>query len=107
MQVNILFRLYEYCGKFDNGKLLLFQVLDELYKVLWRIRTDTNPPRAHELLQELRDISSMAMEHFDEYIANELKNKMPPMQLSLNTSLPGPSGVVFNSEFLCQYTYGV
>ncbi len=33
------------------------------------------PPRSNELLQELRDISSMAMEHFDEKIVPMLKNK--------------------------------
>ncbi len=35
------------------------------------------PPRPHEILQELRDISSMAMEHFDEKVVPILKKKMP------------------------------
>lgn len=33
-------------------------------------------PRTHDLLQELRDISSMAMEHFDEKIAPGLRKKL-------------------------------
>ena len=49
-----------------------------------------NPPRAHELLQELRDISSMAMEHFDEHIVPRLKPKMPALpSYNLNTSYVG------------------
>lgn len=35
-----------------------------------------SPPRAHEILQELRDISSMAMEHFDEKILPDLKHSI-------------------------------
>lgn len=33
--------------------------------------------RAHEVLQELRDISSMAIEHFDEKIVPEIKKNRP------------------------------
>jgi len=54
-----------------------YQVLDEVYRVLRSVHLDPNPPRAHELLQELRDISSMAMEHFDEKIAPRLKSNLP------------------------------
>ncbi len=32
-----------------------------------------NPPKSYELLQELRDISSMAMEHFEEHIVPTMK----------------------------------
>ena len=56
----------------------MFQVLDELFEVLTCVRKICNPPRAHEMLQELRDISSMAMEHFDEHIVPILKSRMPP-----------------------------
>ena len=44
-----------------------------MFRVLHFVKTSPSPPRAHELLQELRDISSMAMEHFDEKIVPELK----------------------------------
>jgi len=47
-----------------------------MFQVLLNVRHHPNPPRAHELLQELRDISSMAMEHFDEKIVPQLKKKM-------------------------------
>ncbi|KAK8780795.1 hypothetical protein V5799_017864, partial [Amblyomma americanum] len=57
---------------------LVVQVIDEIFRVLRLVQGAGNgctstPPRAHEILQELRDISSMAMEHFDERIAPGLK----------------------------------
>lgn len=36
-----------------------------------------NPPKSYELLQELRDISSMAMEHFEEHIVPTMKKNHP------------------------------
>lgn len=45
-------------------------------RVLRCVANNPNPPRAHEILQELRDISSMAMEHFDEKILPQLKLNM-------------------------------
>lgn len=56
---------------------IFVQVLDEIYGILRSIRVNPSPPRTHELLQELRDISSMAMEHFDEKIAPTLRDKVP------------------------------
>jgi F-box protein 28 len=38
---------------------------------------ETKNLRAHEVLQELRDISSMAIEHFDEKIVPEIKKNRP------------------------------
>ncbi|XP_054164611.1 F-box only protein 28-like [Oppia nitens] len=52
------------------------KVIDEIYRVLRVIQTNPNPPRVHELMQELRDISSMAMEYFEEKIAPTLKTKL-------------------------------
>lgn len=49
------------------------RVLDEIFRILRLISKTTKPLRPHEVLQELRDISSMAIEHFDEKIANNLK----------------------------------
>ncbi|KAK6183054.1 hypothetical protein SNE40_010606 [Patella caerulea] len=67
--------------KYIDSDLCCFipgKVLDELF---WILRTlqciDKKPPRAHEFLQELRDISSMAMEHFDECIVPILKQQLP------------------------------
>lgn len=51
-------------------------MIDEIYKVLRVIQNNPNPPRVHELLQELRDISSMAMEYFEEKVAPKLKLKL-------------------------------
>ncbi|EEC13977.1 F-box containing protein, putative [Ixodes scapularis] len=77
------------------------KVIDEIFRVLRLVQKGGTPPRAHEILQELRDISSMAMEHFDERIAPELKLHMAPMKpphLSFLASGQGalhqcPSGV--------------
>jgi len=50
--------------------------------VLRTIQADENPPRAYEILQELRDISSMAMEYFDEKIVPGFKCQvLAPMKL--------------------------
>ena len=71
----------------------LFQVLDEIYCILKSVRVNPNPPRAHELLQELRDISSMAMEHFDEKIAPNLRDQIPEAsELRLILSARNSSG---------------
>lgn len=65
------------------------KVIDEIFRVLRLVQgaggqgcTGT-PPRAHEILQELRDISSMAMEHFDERIAPGLKLHVGPLKPTL------------------------
>lgn len=65
------------------------KVIDEIFRVLRLVQgaggqgcTGT-PPRAHEILQELRDISSMAMEHFDERIAPGLKLHVGPLKPAL------------------------
>lgn len=64
------------------------KVIDEIFRVLRLVQgtghgCTSTPPRAHEILQELRDISSMAMEHFDERIAPGLKLHVGPMKPSL------------------------
>lgn len=52
------------------------KIIDEALNIL-RLVSDTTGNnrqlRAHEVLQELRDISSMAIDHFDEKIAHILK----------------------------------
>lgn len=49
------------------------RVLDEINSILKLLASTTKPLRPHEVLQELRDISSMAIEHFDEKIAVHFK----------------------------------
>ncbi|CAB0033402.1 unnamed protein product [Trichogramma brassicae] len=49
------------------------KVIDEIFKILFMIEFTKVPPRTPEILQELRDISSMAMEHFDEKILPDLR----------------------------------
>ncbi|XP_066592217.1 F-box only protein 28 [Prorops nasuta] len=61
------------------------KVIDEIFRVLRLIRDSKTPPRPHEILQELRDISSMAMEHFDEKI-------LPDLRHSICTSVVGNVG---------------
>ena len=62
-------------GCFIPGK-----VIDEIISVLRTIKKDENPPRAYEILQELRDISSMAMEYFDDKIFSTLKVQLSPLR---------------------------
>jgi len=86
------------------------QVLDEIYRILKSVRVSPNPPRAHELLQELRDISSMAMEHFDEKIAPKLRDQMPEAS-GLRLILSSGSGAANRSSasysFRFRGMYGV
>lgn len=59
-------------------------VLDELYQLLHRLQnTESQPPRAYDLLQSLRDLSTMAMEHFEEYIVPLLKAQMTERSQSI------------------------
>ncbi|KAL7734058.1 hypothetical protein ACLKA6_011743 [Drosophila palustris] len=65
------------------------RVLDEIISILKLLSTTTKPLRPHEVLQELRDISSMAIEHFDEKIAVNFK-----LAMKLNESSASGSGRV-------------
>ncbi|XP_053953237.1 uncharacterized protein LOC128860037 [Anastrepha ludens] len=65
-----------YC-KYIDLNLCCFipgRVLDEIFRILALVSKTRKTLRPHEVLQELRDISSMAIEHFDEKIANLLKS---------------------------------
>jgi len=53
-----------------------------------------NPPKSYELLQELRDISSMAMEHFEEHIIPTMKRN----QILDNNLHSGGSGNSSNDD---------
>ena len=68
--------------------LYFAKVLDEMFKVLLALEDTCTQPRTHELLQELRDISSMAMEHFEEKIVPKIKQKISPVTMALTAPLP-------------------
>lgn len=71
------------------------KVIDEIFRVLRHVMTSTTQLRAHELLQELRDISSMAMEHFDEKVVPRLKQHLAtaPNRSCHSVSIAGPSNL--------------
>ncbi|ENN72196.1 hypothetical protein YQE_11156, partial [Dendroctonus ponderosae] len=52
------------------------KVLDEIKCILNVVETSQSPPRPLQLLQELRDLSSMAIEHFDEHILPRCREKL-------------------------------
>lgn len=82
--------------------MFILQVIDEILHVLGiisRVRASNTsqafilserPLRTHEVLQELRDISSMAIDHFEEKIAPSLKKaycELPTRSLLNCTSI--------------------
>ncbi|XP_051937091.1 F-box only protein 28 [Hippocampus zosterae] len=95
--------------KYVDSNLCCFipgKVIDEIYRVLRYVNSTRAPQRAHEVLQELRDISSMAMEYFDEKIVPILKKKLPGADLSgrLIGSAPvaGPSSSLTTMSLLAK-----
>ncbi|KAF7989799.1 hypothetical protein HCN44_008473 [Aphidius gifuensis] len=83
--------------KYVNMRICCFipgKVIDEAFRVLRMLMETRNAPRAHEVLQELRDISSMAMEHFDEKILPELKSNLST--ISTSYELPGRSNSILS-----------
>ncbi|XP_077438584.1 F-box only protein 28 [Vanacampus margaritifer] len=95
--------------KYVDSTLCCFipgKVIDEIYRVLRYVNSTRAPQRAHEVLQELRDISSMAMEYFDEKIVPILKKKLPGADLSgrLIGSSPvaGPSSSLATMSLLAK-----
>ncbi|GAA6091692.1 F-box only protein 28 isoform X1 [Tachysurus ichikawai] len=95
--------------KYVDSNLCCFipgKVIDEIYRVLRYVNSTRAPQRAHEVLQELRDISSMAMEYFDEKIVPILKKKLPGADLSgrLIGSAPvaGPSNSLSTMTLLAK-----
>lgn len=68
------------------------KVIDEVLNILKIVETTNKPLRAHEVLQELRDISSMATDHFDDEIAPVLKQRyVVEQQNSSSSSSPSSS----------------
>ncbi|XP_034408616.1 F-box only protein 28 [Cyclopterus lumpus] len=97
--------------KYVDSNLCCFipgKVIDEIYRVLRYVNSTRAPQRAHEVLQELRDISSMAMEYFDEKIVPILKKKLPGADLSHrligSTPVAGPSTSLTTMSLLAKNT---
>uniref|UniRef100_A0AAQ4RX26 F-box protein 28 n=1 Tax=Gasterosteus aculeatus aculeatus TaxID=481459 RepID=A0AAQ4RX26_GASAC len=97
--------------KYVDSNLCCFipgKVIDEIYRVLRYVNSTRAPQRAHEVLQELRDISSMAMEYFDEKIVPILKKKLPGADLSGrligSTPVAGPSTSLTTMSLLAKNT---
>ncbi|XP_059062739.1 F-box only protein 28 [Achroia grisella] len=66
-------------SKFIDSGMCCFipgRVIDEMRRVLYIVETMKTPPRAHEVLQELRDISSMAIEHFDDKVSPAFRKRL-------------------------------
>ena len=77
------------------------KVIDEIFSVLRSLQTEEQPPRAYEILQELRDISSMAMEYFDEKIVPTLPCPVSPLKASFlpGVSISGGSGYALSVRY--------
>ncbi|XP_077468691.1 F-box only protein 28 isoform X2 [Stigmatopora argus] len=95
--------------KYVDSNLCCFipgKVIDEIYRVLRYVNSTRAPQRAHEVLQELRDISSMAMEYFDEKIVPILKKKLPGADLSArligSAPVTGPSSSLTTMSLLAK-----
>ena len=91
-------------GKYMDANLCCFipgKIIDEIYNVLNILRTNQETPRTYEVLQELRDISSMAMEHFDEKIVPGLiKRHQKENEKSSSSSTPSSSSPLTPSRLL-------
>lgn len=51
---------------------LLFQIIDEIYKILRYVQSTPSLNRAYKVTDELFDLSTMAMEYFKEHIEPSL-----------------------------------
>uniref|UniRef100_A0A182PAZ9 F-box domain-containing protein n=1 Tax=Anopheles epiroticus TaxID=199890 RepID=A0A182PAZ9_9DIPT len=93
-------------SKFIEKELCCFipgKVIDEVLNILGLIENTSRPLRAHEVLQELRDISSMAIEHFDENIAHRLKKIIGVQhhpKLGSHHNLPFPAAAFIQHEVM-------
>ncbi|XP_049290816.1 uncharacterized protein LOC125767899 [Anopheles funestus] len=93
-------------SKFIEKELCCFipgKVIDEVLNILGLIENTSRPLRAHEVLQELRDISSMAIEHFDENIAHRLKKIIGVQhhpKLGSHHNLPFPAASFIQHEVM-------
>ncbi|XP_013134582.1 PREDICTED: F-box only protein 28 [Papilio polytes] len=86
-------------SKFIDSGMCCFipgRVIDEIQRILEVVETNKSPPRAHEVLQELRDISSMAIEHFDDKISPEFRKRL--QDITVTIPIPRPVSVATIQE---------
>lgn len=87
------------------------RIIDEVLSILRLVGSTSKPLRAHEVLQELRDISSMATDHFDDEIAPILKQKFIAEQASSSHSssatLSSESSLSFMQRSLSEKLVGI
>lgn len=93
------------------------RVIDEVLRLLRLVGNTSEQFRAREILQELRDITSMAIEHFDEKIAPDLKKqyqdnaklqlKGTPIALIINAIRGGSSMSLSDTSMLDASTSSV
>lgn len=99
-------------SKYIEANLCCFipgRVIDEVMRLLRLVSYTDEQFRAREILQELRDITSMAIEHFDEKIAPDLKKlyqenakfqlKGTPL-LAIISAMRSPSGSLADESLL-------
>lgn len=78
------------------------KVIDEIYKILHNVQSKRVLDRSHDLLQEFRDISTMAMEHFDEKICPLFKERFNRSNKLSVTRFGQFSGYPCSHTNLCQ-----
>jgi len=78
--------------------VFLFQILDEVYKILHYIKVTTKLARPYKVTDELFDLSTMAMEYFRE----KIEPTLPEIRLFANDyhEFPSPLGIYKTSYFI-------
>lgn len=73
--------------------LSLFQILDEVYKILQYIKVTSKLARPYKVTDELFDLSTMAMEYFRE----KIEPTLPEIRLFANDyhEFPSPLGILY------------
>ncbi|EGV99937.1 F-box only protein 28-like [Cricetulus griseus] len=91
--------------KYVDSNLCCFipgKVIDEIYHVIRYVNSTRDSLRAHEVLQELRDITFMARKYFNEKIVPILKRKLPGSDVSGRLMgcppVPGPSAALITMQ---------
>ncbi|XP_059614074.1 F-box only protein 28 [Phlebotomus argentipes] len=93
-------------GKYIDAKLCCFipgKVIDEVLRLLRLVQETTLQVRSHEILQELRDISSMAIEHFDEKISLALKKTFIETTKQRHAAAPSLTQIITDHVLLTDF----
>lgn len=73
----------------------MFQVIDELFRVMRSLDSMREPLPSYQILQELRDVSTMAIEYFEDKIAPSLRKK-EMLALTSSRGIVFGKGLVFS-----------